>query len=182
MEHKKHILLIGSCLVALLILTNQEFEPKIKSPLSQKKSLSKGVSRAIASVKKVDVQIPLIKEPVRKIIGRKDLPFNVVNKIDKKWKDKAVSNLSRVWISDKEIEIEHKESAVFIKNGVAKNVEHVLVSLVHNDGNPSSFEAYIDSQTGKIIRSWNKTRYESRKPLKVDPTPIGFKALPIKKQ
>jgi Zn-dependent metalloprotease len=182
MENKKHIILICSCLLALLVLTNQSDQTKPDSFAGKSKSKISTPMRSIASVKKSDVQIPLKKEPIRKIIGRSDLPFKPINKIDKKWKSKALSNLSKVWIGDKGIDIEHKNSAVFIKNGIAKNVEHVIVSLVHNNGNPSSFEAYIDSQTGKIVKSWNKTRYESRKPLKVDPTPLGFTGLTVKKQ
>jgi Zn-dependent metalloprotease len=180
MENKKHIFLICSCLLALLVLTNQS--EKIKDSSFVVKNKRAKPMRSIASVKKSNILIPLKKEPIRKIIGRSDLPFKAANKVDKKWKAKALSNLSKVWIGDKGIEIEHKDSAVFIKNGIAKNVEHVLVSLVHNNGNPSSFEAYIDSQTGKIIKTWNKTRYESRKPLSVDPTPLGFTGLTVKKQ
>lgn len=39
------------------------------------------------------------------------------------------------------------------------------ISLVDKNGKKSNFHALIDSKTGAILKTWNKTQYEKRKPI-----------------
>jgi hypothetical protein len=147
---------------------------------------NKLTSRLPASIKKgsQDTATPLIP---RKVIGSSK--FKLTNTISKNWKEKAYQNLSKVWSSSQKtfqkktpIEIKSLKSAIFVKNGIGKNIEHVLVNLINDKGLPASFEAYIDSENGKIVQSWNKTRYEYREGFSISPTGREFIGLSVKKQ
>ena len=52
-------------------------------------------------------------------------------------------------------------------------MEHLVVSYQGQKG-PFSFEVMIDSQTGSVIHTWNKTHYELHKPYEIDPTSYGY--------
>lgn len=147
-----------------------------KNKADQRKIHGKN-NRTPASIKPFVLQ-----KRTRKIIGAKK--FKLINSISSDWKDKAVKKLSHVWHSShsNSLEIKSIKSAIFVKNGIGKNVEHVLISITNDKGLPASFEAYIDSESGKIVQSWNKTRYEYRDTFSVSPQGREFRGIELKKQ
>jgi hypothetical protein len=206
-KKNKHIYKVLSCLIILWVgifyvrehkastsrknsQTHKNKQPKEKVKSITANSIVKDnsdrkqrkpLSRIPASAKKPSspTAIPLVK---RKIIGSK--VFKLTNKISQDWKKRATKNLSKVWKSSHKnaLDIKSLKSAIFVKNGIGKNVEHVLVSVTNDKGLPASFEAYIDSENGKIVQSWNKTRYEYRDDFKINPQGLEFKGLTLKKQ
>jgi hypothetical protein len=60
----------------------------------------------------------------------------------------------------KEIKIEREKSLIWIKDEQALMVESVLVSLTNQQDSHSSFRALVDSQTGKILESWDRTLFD----------------------
>lgn len=54
-----------------------------------------------------------------------------------------------------------------LKRGPASiKAKHVLISVEKGKA-VSSYEAYIDADTGRILTTWNRTRFENKEPLKI---------------
>ncbi|MBC74634.1 MAG: hypothetical protein CME64_01320 [Halobacteriovoraceae bacterium] len=53
-----------------------------------------------------------------------------------------------------------------------KEVLHVLVSIDAGKGNISSYEAYVNPESGSILKTWNQTRFENKKPMKLSLKPF----------
>ncbi len=153
-------------------------EHKTVKILPQKKI----VKRTISSIKKNSNNNPTEQsdKETRKVIGGGN--FQLINKVNPKWKSLAQKNIKNVWFGQNEIQIKEISKAIIIKHGIGRNVEHVKVSLINNKGLPASFDAYIDSENGTIINSWNKTRYELRTPLKINSKATAFVGNTVKKQ
>lgn len=110
----------------------------------------------------------------REIIGqhkgpnKNTIPMN--NKVNHKWKElykKAFfQNLDKS-NQVKDFKITQKRSLIKVKQGSGQYLEHVLISYTKPNGQPFSFEALIDSQTGSVVQSWNQTRYEIKKRYKI---------------
>ena len=171
MKTKKNILITIFSLIFFGVVYFSFINKNEKSTLSKnintKKKLShKTIQRSIASVKP-----QLVKQKNKK----KTLPSKA-----KDWKVKAISQLRKVW--DSEFTVERKSSKKYKKHGRVLDVEHIIVRLVSKEGLPSSFEAYIDSHTGRILQSWNKTRYELNKPLSFSTEGLSFTSIPVNKK
>ena len=106
----------------------------------------------------------------RLIIGdkvQKSEDIKYINKTNPEWQTAYTKKLLRLGKGKKvsELKIEHQKSMVQVKRKSARNLEHVRVSYLNENGNPFSYEALIDSETGSMVRSWNQTRYEFKKPI-----------------
>lgn len=77
---------------------------------------------------------------------------------------------SRSLLGFNSFQIKHKRSVLKKENKSLRHFEHIVVRYKLPNGNPFSFEALIDSETGTMVQSWNKTRYERREPTSLDGT------------
>jgi hypothetical protein len=55
------------------------------------------------------------------------------------------------------VKIEKLDSLVYEKDNVALLVESVVIRLTNNLGEESSFSALVDSQSGRILETWNQS-------------------------
>lgn len=139
---------------------------------------SKRVARGIASVPKPAL---LSKYQNRKIVGHydKDKDIPISNSVNKAWKDLATDRLEGMLKSEIELEIRPVESLVFVQHKMGRYVEHVKVVLKDKTGLSSAYDAYIDSQSGKIIRTWNRTKFEIKPTAFVQSRGNEFVAEPL---
>ena len=148
------------------------------------KDKSLKASRSIASIKGSKKKIPLkkinkkdlkvLKE--RKVVGSNFKKYNLINKVNKDWKKLAKKKLAFTWGHKigRIIEIKSIKPAIYVKHGIGKNIEHVKISLTDENGKYSGYEAYIDSENGSIIQTWNRTRYEINKGISISSKGLGF--------
>lgn len=182
MKNKKLIFPLITLAAILLFLVTSPFETKDSpSPLAnlthQKKTphSSNNSSRSIASQSNTNMKIKSANTKAylngRELIGSKDNLHDIVfiNKVNTNWKQIYTGNFKRMLYDKKpqNFKVKLKRSIIKLKEHTAQNLEHVLVSYTKPNGHPFSFEAMIDSETGSLIRTWNKTRYEFKKPLQV---------------
>lgn len=143
-----------------------------KTTLTPEISIKTQVNRKIASVPTLS---PI---PKRSILGSvKNLSdIHIVNMVSKDWKKKYINNFMRMSGAKeiKNFEVIQKKSILKVKNNIGKNLEHILVSFNKPNGQEFSFEALIDSQTGQLVRSWNKTHYEKEHPFLLNPAGKEF--------
>ena len=163
-------------------LTKSNLKPKSNSHLKSKEV--NGPARSIASLKETKRDIPLKKINKndsniileRKVVGSSSKKYTLVNKINKDWKKLATKKLVFTWGHKigRIIEIDSIKPAIYVKHGIGKNVEHVRISLTDENGKYSGYEAYIDSESGSIIQTWNRTRYEINKRVSTNAKGKGF--------
>jgi hypothetical protein len=149
-----------------------------------KKDKDSTPSRSIASIKNPKKDIPLKKINKkdlkvlldRKVVGSNSKKYNIINTVNKDWKKLARKKLAFTWGHKigRIIEIESIKPAIYVKHGIGKNVEHVKISLTDENGKYSGYEAYIDSESGSIIQTWNRTRYEVNKGISISSKGRGF--------
>ncbi len=157
---------------------------KTKQPTSDKKQIIESKnskimrSRKIASAPKDSV---LLKFQNRNVIGNfnkdlKDLP--ITNKINDNWKDITYSNindqLSLSPNANYKLSIKEIKPVVYIKHGIGQYAEHIMVSIQKDNKRSRTYEALVDSETGTVIQTWNKTRPERRESVKVSIEGRGF--------
>lgn len=91
-----------------------------------------------------------------------------------KWKKRLINDLTRNLSSlHTEIDIQDLGERSLNSNGEKRRVRHVQISLTAAGEQRSSFEAYVNAQTGKIYQTWNRTRYEY-------PQAMAIKAMPLR--
>ncbi|MAZ48502.1 MAG: hypothetical protein CME65_08060 [Halobacteriovoraceae bacterium] len=90
-----------------------------------------------------------------------------INSVNPDWQKIYTKKLLRLGKAKpvSELKIDHQKSLIQVKKNSARNLEHIKVSYLDESGNPFAFEALVDSHTGSLVRSWNQTRYEFKKPL-----------------
>lgn len=129
-------------------------------------------SRKVASVKKVN-STPKVKPLIfkkREISSAKkiDNPNDLVvtNKFNPNWKEVTSKNILRNFKEqDVKLNLEHVKSMIFVKYNTGILAEKIKVELTLPSGKKSRYMALVDSETGSIINTWNRTRYEFRERL-----------------
>lgn len=61
----------------------------------------------------------------------------------------------------KEVKVDKIESLIWTQQGVALNVESVIISLTSTNGGHTQFRALVDSETGKVIQTWDQPLHEN---------------------
>lgn len=88
-----------------------------------------------------------------------------------KWEQAYTQNFMRMTKASPvtNFHIKNLKKVTLLKNKRSIHAQHVIISYKNAAGIPMSFEAHINSQTGQLIQSWNKTRLERRKTASLDP-------------
>lgn len=178
--------LVGTLIVIViisgffLIRPLEDKKEDIRQATTTKKKSSPKIAperkRDLASIPKKEPKLKKklttpVKENRHYIGSFKDInEISFSNQTSSDWEDKYKKRFKKSLYGKeiKNFKIEKKRSVVRVRKNVGTNLEHVVVSFTRPDGNPFSFEAYINSETGQLVKSWNKTRYEYKKPYKIE--------------
>ena len=118
----------------------------------------------------------------KKVVGLKpgsekeELPkLQVANTVTEYWEE----NLKKTFQAQggeslRNIEIKKVESFIWVHEGIALNVESVIVTLQNDQGSETIFRTLVNSQTGKILKNWDQPITDSVNPrenagVKLDP-------------
>jgi hypothetical protein len=101
--------------------------------------------------------------------------LRVANRPSENWKP----NLEKALIAQggstvKDIKIEKVDSFIWTESGVALYVETVKITLKNEQNSSVSFNAMVDSETGKILKNWNQPvidHFEKKDTFKVHVDP-----------
>lgn len=83
-----------------------------------------------------------------------------LNKPHKEWKKRFGSDLLRFMRPETKVFLKKLESLTIYKKGHPFYVEKVHVKLTTPEGRLFSYNALVDSETGKIVETWNQTNHE----------------------
>lgn len=132
--------------------------------------------RDIAQVKsdKNDGRLPLPKDrnyqirEDRVLIGEIDktdyqderVELEMVNRINPDWKNILGNDLLRFQEEDTKVMIKEEYPVIKVHNGKGQYLEQVVITYAFKNGNFSSYHALIDSDTGFVTETWDKTVHE----------------------
>lgn len=144
----------------------------LKQQADQKKLAQKRVPAALAPKK------PKFKKfQGRKVIGDlshyeelgSTLKFR--NEVDEDWKNKLSEKLLKHRAREAKLVIKGKDSVIRIRNGMARYLEVVQISFLFQGDESSSYSAYVDSSTGEVIQTWDRTIQDRvrKRPIRLVP-------------
>lgn len=97
----------------------------------------------------------------RKPTQRTPASTSYVNKPSPEWQKRLETSLKAQGGSSlKEIKIQKESSLVWMRDENPILVESVIVTLTGHKKMQSSFRALVDSQTGKVLESWDQTIFD----------------------
>lgn len=170
-----------------LIEPNDQKTEEILAKKNTKASSDKVISLKDINIKKksgmrkpASVSLNLNNKTIKRRYIGSSIPKDkivLLNSESKDWRKKYKHNFLRMVKEDKvkDFKITLKESLIKVTRNSGRYIEHVIISYKKPNGDPFSFEAYIDSESGRVIQSWNQTRYEFKNPTVFKATGYKYK-------
>lgn len=89
--------------------------------------------------------------------------LKMVNTINPKWKDIMGNDLMRFQPQDTKLMVKEEVPVIKIQDGLGRYLEQVSITYLKKDGDRHSFKALIDSDTGMVVETWDRTIHEKLK-------------------
>lgn len=156
--------------------TNEEFEAaKIINP--EQKDIK--ANRAVAAINPYKGFIVRNNRILMGEIDQKyedestDLPM--VNKVNPQWKEIMGEDLMRFQPEETKLMVKEELPVIKIENGQGRFLEQVIVTYLLKNGEKNSFKALVDSESGAIVETWDRSIHEKVKKRRGELTlpPIG---------
>jgi hypothetical protein len=106
--------------------------------------------------------------PTRQVIDINRTPIDIVPKTSTyanhpspEWRKRLELSLkAQSGNSLKSIKIQKEKSLIWMRDTNPILVESVIITLTNHQKSESSFRALVDSQTGKVLESWDRTIFD----------------------
>lgn len=92
-----------------------------------------------------------------------EVELDMVNKVNPDWKNILGNDLLRFQEEDTKVMIREELPVIKIQNGKGQYLEQVLITYVFKNGNYSSYHALVDSDSGFVTETWDRTIHEKVK-------------------
>lgn len=92
--------------------------------------------------------------------------FRYLNNINEDWQKQMAERLMRFQDERTKMYLKHEKGILQVQNGTAQYLEQVMVTFSMDDGTHYSYRALVDSEEGRILETWDRTKHE---------TPMRFK-------
>ncbi len=151
--------------VASHATTNNEFEEaKITNV---KNAPTKG--RAPSSIKPTNPYKGFMVRKNRILTGEIDQKYEdestelaMTNNLNPGWKEIMGNDLMRFQPEDTKLLVKEELPVIQIVDGKGRYLEQVIITYLSKNGERSSFKALVDSDTGSIVETWDRTISEKR--------------------
>jgi hypothetical protein len=171
-KQKNQVIFILVLLVLASILY-YFFYPTMKVQMGQFPGLGDSAQQTTPKLKKVPASaVPMING--RKVVGlpshqnkqslKNFVPVNTPSPTWKKAVEKSIIRQAGGKVKD--LEVKQLESLIWIQDNIPLNVENVTVSFRDPDGRKISFRAMVDSQSGRLIQTWDRPVFDDFGPNK----------------
>lgn len=145
-------------------------EEKIKLQLPQVPQASNGVPEvqppqqerrpaAVAPAKKYYLGREL-SGPFAQEFEKNKSRFSFKNTVVSDWQEQMAERLMRFQDEKTKMYLKHEKSVIEVFQSSAKYMEQVLVTFSMDDGSQYSYRALVESDTGKILETWDRTKNE----------------------
>ena len=149
-KNKKIALFLFVALTPLLFLKKEA-----QNPMNEKSPRHSSVSRDEKNIAREVI------DQNRKPLERTPASSSYVNKPSPEWKKRLETSLkAQAGNSLKSMKIQKESSLVWMRDENPILVESVIVTLTNHQKVQSSFRALVDSQTGKVLESWDQTIFD----------------------
>ncbi len=135
---------------------------KIPAPLD----IPSGIARQPSSLPPVT----FLTRNNRKLMGNVDAKYadndtelEMLNVVGPDWKEQMGSDLMRFQSANTKIMVREDAPMIKIENGKGRFVEQVTITFLLASGSTNSFKALVDSESGRILETWDKTIHERLK-------------------
>lgn len=138
----------------------EKAEAKIDSDDSQNEQPQAQDQRSPASVKK---QAPTSLKDRKWILhANQKLPNKITfkNEPKKNWKELMGQDVMRFLRPETKLLVKKEKSLTLLERDGGLHVEQVYIKMISPEGKHFSYHAFVDSETGKIIKTWNRTIHE----------------------
>lgn len=112
----------------------------------------------------------------RKIIGHKQIlpqELTLINNPRHDWEDVFVRKMLDTQAPKTKMFIQHTGPALIVNKTRARAVEEVFVTFKKENQGVSSYMAWVDSETGSIVRTWDQTHNHNFRQKASPLTPTG---------
>lgn len=112
----------------------------------------------------------------KKMIGHKKVleqELMLINNPRSDWQEIFVEKMLNTQAPETKIFVQHKGQAYIVRNTKARAVEEVLVTFKRDDKSVSSYMAWVDAETGSIVRTWSQTHNHNFREKASGLTPTG---------
>lgn len=86
--------------------------------------------------------------------------LEMINRPSADWKDVLGQDLIRFQYENTKVMIKEEFSVIKIQSGKGLYAEQVIITYFSKNGNTSSYRALVDSESGQIIETWDKTIHD----------------------
>lgn len=149
---------------------NEKKEARIETESKEVKT----EGRAPASIKKATPEKRSISDRTWNLKPDQKLPKKItfLNEPKKEWRDLLGQDLMRFLRPQTKVFIKNQGSHTILKRNGGLHVEKVHIKMQSPEGRQYSYHAYVDSETGKVIKTWNQTIHEpmGKKTQKLKPS------------
>lgn len=114
--------------------------------------------------------------PRKKMIGKQDVleqELMLINDPRSDWQEIFVERMLNTQAPNTKMFVQHKGQAYIVRNTKARAVEEVLVTFKREDESVSSYMAWVDSETGSLIKTWAQTHNHNFREKASGLTPSG---------
>jgi len=182
----KKIFIISTFILAALVIFNfwgrqnlvtqrddkwETFNKVTQSEVTNYPTTKEEAKKANIDLKKLKSEnsAPPLRKPAAVKKGRELLTYpnqklpkklNYKNAPREDWKALFGQDVLRFLRPDTLLHVKKEKSATIIEEGKGRYVEQVLVKLISPEGRKYSYQAFVDSENGKVIKTWNQTIHE----------------------
>lgn len=93
-------------------------------------------------------------------LGPADYQVRPTNKFNQEWQQLMADELLARQEDKTQLFVKHQKSLFQIKGQKGRYIELVTVSFLMPDGQRSSYKALVDSQTGAVLKTWDRSLSE----------------------
>lgn len=153
----------GGSKVASHATTANEFE---EAKITNNKNVN---GRAPSSIKPTNPYKGFMVRKNRILTGEIDQKYEdesteltMTNNLNPGWKETMGNDLMRFQPEDTKLLVKEELPVIQIVDGKGRYLEQVIITYLTKDGGRSSFKALVDSDTGSIVETWDRTISEKR--------------------
>ena len=87
--------------------------------------------------------------------------LEMINRPNQKWKDILGNQLIRFQNAETKVMIKEEQTVIKVQNNKGQYLEQVMITYLFKNGTLNSFRALVDSETGSVLETWDKTIQEN---------------------
>lgn len=94
---------------------------------------------------------------VNKELEDEDTELQMHNAVNPEWKDNLGKSLILGQSEDTKVLVVEQTPVIEVRDGKGRYMEEVIITYLKKNGNRSSYRAMVDSSSGQVLETWDRT-------------------------